>query len=71
MENKFAERLKELRKEKGLTQMKLVAELQWKISQTSISDWELGKSLPTIDVAILLARYFKVSVDYLVGNTDY
>lgn len=71
MKNKFAERLKELRIEKGLTQSQLALNLNEQISQRAISDYEHNRRTPSIDAAIILARYFKVSVDYLVGNTDY
>lgn len=71
MKNKFAERLKELRLEKGLSQAQLSLAVNGQVPQTTISDYENNRRTPSIDVAIILARYFKVSVDYLVGNTDY
>jgi transcriptional regulator with XRE-family HTH domain len=66
--NKFAERLKELRIENGLSQDELAIKTQ--ISQSSISLYELGKRTPTIDIAIILCNFFKVSADYLIGLTD-
>lgn len=66
--SKFAERLKELRIEKQLTQTKL-AELT-KINQTSISSYELRKIKPTDEVIIIFCNFFKVSADYLLGLTD-
>lgn len=65
----FKERLKELRAECNLTQSAL-----GKIVHTSkmgISHWESGHSEPSIAQLILLADYFDVSLDYLLGKEDY
>lgn len=70
MELKFAERLKELRLEAGLSQKQLSIELKGKIDQSSIARWELGVRIPLIDAVIILAEYFGVSLDYLVGLED-
>lgn len=66
--NKFSERLKELRLEKGLTQVQLAKESG--ISQAGIAKWETGDRSPSVDCLIALAKYFKVSIDYLVGLED-
>lgn len=66
--NKFAERLKELRKDLNITQDQLAAET--KISQAAISSYENGLQSPTIDVVIILCKYFKVSADYMIGLSD-
>lgn len=64
----FAERLKQLRKEKkGLTQ-EMVAK-QIGIAKTTYSAYEQGKRQPDYDTLNRLAKYFNVSVDYLLGNT--
>lgn len=65
MKNKFCERLKELREEKNLSQRSLAKELG--ISQAAIARWEANLQTPSIDTAISLATYFKVTIDYLVG----
>lgn len=57
--------LKELRKEKKLTQIELASKLN--ISQKSYSNWESGKSEPTLDNIIKLAEFLNVSVDKLLG----
>lgn len=57
--------LKELRKEKGLTQTALADILC--TTQDSISLWELGKSLPDIPTLIKIAEFFDVTSDYLLG----
>lgn len=65
---KICERLKELRKEKGLSQMEL-AKLTG-LSQSSIGCWELGRTEPTASELIKLADFFGESVEYLLGLTD-
>lgn len=66
--NKFAERLKDLREEKGLSQRTLAKELGF--SQAAIARWENNSQTPNIDVAIIVSKYFKVSTDYLLGLED-
>ena len=61
-------RLKQLRESKGISQMKLALDLS--INQNSISRYETGEREPGIKELILLADYFNVSVDYLIGRTD-
>lgn len=65
---KFIERLKELRIEKGLTQLALANETG--LSQSAIASWEKGTRTPTAPVIITLSRYFGVSSDYLLGIED-
>ena len=67
----FAKRLKELRKEKGLSQRELVIELKNKIPQPSIAMWELDKREPSLESAVVLAKFFNVSLDYLAGLTEF
>ena len=64
----FKERLKELRKEKQLSQADLAKELQ--VSQRSISSWETGFRQPDFETLEQLAKYFGVTTDYLLGVTD-
>lgn len=66
--NKFAERLKELREEKELSQRSLAKELG--VSQAAIARWEANIQTPNIDVAIMIAKYFGVTTDYLLGLED-
>ena len=65
---KFVERLKELRIEKGLTQTQLAKELR--VNQRTISNWEVGERQPDLDTLEVIAKYFNVSYDYLLGLTD-
>ena len=64
----IGERLLELRKDADLTQDDLAAIL--KINKHSISAYERNKSEPPDDIKIAIARYFQVSIDYLLGLTD-
>ena len=64
----FSSRLKELRKNKGVTQ-KQVAEIL-EISERNYRRYESGEIDPLTSNTIKLANYFNVSVDYLLGHTD-
>lgn len=64
----FAERLKELRNERGIKQRALAKTLD--LSNSSISYWETCKQEPTAGALYKLACYFNVSVDYLLGLED-
>jgi transcriptional regulator with XRE-family HTH domain len=64
----IGERLYDLRKDKGLSQEELGEILN--INKHSISSYERGRSEPPDDIKIILAKYFNVSVDYLLGLTD-
>ena len=61
-------RLKELRKNKGLT-LKDIQE-QTGIKRSTYSDYENENTEPNIKTLIALADYFDVSIDYLVGRSD-
>ena len=66
--NKFGERLKELRTEKGLSQKALANKLG--CNQSMISFWENGVNEPTESAIRKAALFFEVSADYLIGLTD-
>ena len=56
--------LSSLRKARGLTQQELAKEINY--SDKSISKWELGYSLPAVDVLKEFATFYGVTVDYLI-----
>ncbi len=60
------EKIKELRKKRGLTQEQLAAELN--VSRQAITKWESGDGTPDIDNLRNIALFFHVSTDYLIGN---
>ena len=61
-------RLKELRRTKGISQLKLALDLN--TNQNTISRYETGEREPGINELILIADYFNVSVDYLLERTN-
>lgn len=61
-------RLKELRKGRGISQLRLATDLN--TTQNTISRYETGEREPGITELIKIADYFNVSVDYLLGRTD-
>ncbi len=61
-------RLKEIRKAKGISQLKLAIDLN--TNQNTISRYETGEREPGIVELIRIADYFDVSVDYLLERTD-
>lgn len=67
--NKFAERVRELRLEKGLSRKELAEKLG--TLQRNISYWELGQRECGFDMLIKISDVLDVSVDYLLGKTDY
>ena len=61
-------RLKEIRKSKGISQLKLAMDLN--TSQNTISRYETGEREPGINELIKIADYFDISVDYLLERTN-
>ena len=61
----FSERLKSLRKELGLSQQALAAQMG--VKRYNISDWEQGRTEPDLDMTARIARFFDVSADELLG----
>ena len=61
-------RLRELRKTRGISQLKLAMDLN--TNQNTISRYETGEREPGITELITLADYFDVSVDYLLERTN-
>lgn len=64
----FAQRVKQLRKNKHLTGEQLGNILG--ITKTGISYLENGRSVPDNEMLLKLADFFDVSIDYLLGKTD-
>ena len=60
--------MKEIRKAKGISQLKMAMDLH--MAQNTISRYETGEREPGIAELIRIADYFRVSVDYLLGRTD-
>lgn len=60
--------LRKLRKERGLTQIAL--QMKTGIDQALISKFENGERTPPTDVLLILADFYDVSIDYILGRTD-
>lgn len=64
----FADRIKELRLERGLTQ-EAVGEIIG-VKRYAVYSYEKGRACPEMKGLVALADYFGVSMDYLAGRTD-
>ncbi len=62
------DRLKSLRKEKGLTQSQLAEKLG--VTQQAVAKWEAGLSAPEPHLLLPVADLFHVSADYLLGRQN-
>lgn len=65
----FKERLKSLRAEKNLTQTQLAEKLN--TTQRKISYWENGVPEPSLADLMSISEILEVSLDFLLGKTDY
>lgn len=65
---KFAQRLKELRKERKLSQAALA--LETGLTQSAVASWEVLTNVPSAEAVIVLAKFFGVTTDYLLGLED-
>lgn len=61
-------RIKELREQKKITQVRLSIELE--VSQETISAYEMGKYYPSAKSLIKLRQIFGVPIDYILGLSD-
>ena len=64
----FENKLKRLRKEKKLNQSEVAEDLG--IARTTYANYEQGKRFPGQENLIAIAEYFRVSIDYLLGEID-
>ena len=62
----LGKRLKELRKEKNVTQMDLARQLG--VTQQAVGKWETGRSSPDPETLLRLAEYFSVTTDTILGR---
>lgn len=59
------ERIKELRQSYGMSQVELAKHLG--VSKQCVSNWENDNVLPSVDMLVQIAKYFRVTCDYLMG----
>ena len=64
----FAERLKQLRKEKGMTQIELAKTIG--VSNGTVAMWETGKRRPSFELLERLSDVFDRRLDYILGASD-
>ena len=64
----FSERLKQLRKEKGLTQIEFAKAIG--VSGGTVAMWETGKRRPSFEMLNVLTDFFDRSLDYILGTSD-
>ena len=64
----FVDRLRTIRKDKGVTQKQVAQAIG--TTEQNYQRYERGSQQPTLPVLLALADYFDVSLDYLVGRSD-
>lgn len=63
---KFSEKLYKLRTDAGYSQEDLASRLE--VSRQAVSKWEMGVALPETNKLIDIAKFFGVSIDYLLKD---
>ena len=61
--------LREIRLQKGVTQLKVAMDLN--ISREALSYYETGKRSPDLQMLIIMSEYFDVSIDYLITGKEF
>ena len=61
--------LKEIRKKKNLNQQKVALDLN--ISREALSHYENGKREPSLNMLVIMSKYFNVSIDYLITGNEF
>ena len=64
----FSEKLKEIRRRDGITQLQAAKLLD--VSLGAVGNWESGKRTPDAEMLVRIADTFGVTVDYLLGRTE-
>ena len=62
----FSEKITELRKRSGLSQEQFGDKIG--VSRQAVSKWEMAQSVPDINKVMLMADFFGVTADYLLGR---
>lgn len=68
-QNKIPQRLKELRMSKGWSKTDVANKLEKTLS--TYANWEYGSREPDAETIIKLSELYNVSIDYILGVTDY
>jgi transcriptional regulator with XRE-family HTH domain len=64
----FSDKLRIIRKSKGITQEELAEKLQ--VSRQAVTKWESGQAYPDIINLIQISKLFNITVDYLVKDSE-
>ena len=64
----IAVRLRNIREESGISQTAVAKQVGWSV--TRWNNYEVGVSIPECEALVMIADYFDVSTDYLLGRTD-
>lgn len=62
------ENIKLLRQKNGLNQVEFAKIMH--VTKQCVSNWENDNVVPSVEMLVKLANYFKVSTDYLLGRTE-
>lgn len=62
----FSDNLKSVREKSGISQAALAKVLN--VSQGTIGNWETGKRTPDAEMLKTISKYFRITVDDLIGN---
>lgn len=65
---KTADRIKELRMNKNISQADLARAMY--VTRSSVNAWEMGISIPSTEKIVELASFFHVTTDYIMGTDD-
>ena len=66
----FGERLRKLRVNRNMTQLELGEIFDNPKAQTTIGTWEKGHREPSMNDLVKISRFFNVSIDYLLGESE-
>ena len=66
--NRVKSTIKRLRADKGINQEQLAEQLH--VTRQAVSNWEVGKTQPDIEMLTQIAEYFGVSVEYLIYGKE-
>jgi DNA-binding XRE family transcriptional regulator len=61
-------RIRQLREEKSMTQMRLSSEIG--VTQETVSAYEIGRHRPSLKSLIIMSKLFESSIDYILGLSD-
>lgn len=65
----LGKRIKELRRDKGITQAELAKILN--VTRATVNNWENKGSSPSNDVSVNIAKYFNITLEYLLSGDDF